>query len=79
MAPGRAQNITGAITRGDGAAGTSGHAYAPAAAADPTSELIDVQGTGNVVPEVGQSIAVAQQQAIQRMAEQIVGLMEKPW
>jgi hypothetical protein len=43
------------------------------------SELIDVQGTGNVVPEVGQSIASAQQQAIQRVAEQIVSLMEKPW
>ena len=43
------------------------------------SELIDVQGTGNVVPEVGQSIDSAQQQAIQRVAEQIVSLMEKPW
>jgi len=43
------------------------------------SELIDVQGTGDVVPEVGQSIASAQQQAIQRVAEQIVSLMEKPW
>jgi hypothetical protein len=43
------------------------------------SELVEVTGTGDVVPEVGQSIAVAQQQAIQRMAEQIVGLMEKPW
>jgi hypothetical protein len=43
------------------------------------SELIDVQGTGNVVPQVGQSIASAQQQAIQRLAQQIVSLMEKPW
>ena len=43
------------------------------------SEIADVSGTGNVVPEVGQSIATAQQQAICRMAEQIVGLMEKPW
>ena len=42
-------------------------------------EIADVTGTGNVVPEVGQSIATAQQQAICRMAEQIVGLMEKPW
>ena len=38
-----------------------------------------VTGTGDVVPEVGQSIATAQQQAICRLAEQIVGLMEKPW
>jgi hypothetical protein len=41
--------------------------------------LTDVQGTGNLVPEVGQSLAVAQQDAINRLAEQIVGLMEKPW
>ncbi|MGW8256664.1 MAG: LPS assembly lipoprotein LptE [Thermoguttaceae bacterium] len=43
------------------------------------SEIVDVQGTANVAPEVGQSIASAQQQAIQRVAEQIVSLMEKPW
>ena len=43
------------------------------------AEITDVTGTGNVVPEVGQSIATAQQQAICRMAQQIVGLMEKPW
>jgi hypothetical protein len=43
------------------------------------SEMTSVDGTANVVPEVGQSIATAQQQAICRMAEQIVGLMEKPW
>jgi outer membrane lipopolysaccharide assembly protein LptE/RlpB len=42
-------------------------------------EIADISSTGNVVPEVGQSIATAQQQAICRMAEQIVGLMEKPW
>ena len=43
------------------------------------AELVEVSGAGNVVPEVGQSIATAQQQAICRMAEQIVGLMENPW
>lgn len=42
-------------------------------------EIATVLGTGNVVPEVGQSITTAQQQAICRMAQQIVGLMEKPW
>ena len=42
-------------------------------------ELVSVTGTGNVIPEVGQSIATGQQKAIQRMAQQIVGLMEKPW
>jgi hypothetical protein len=42
-------------------------------------EMTTVEGTANVVPEVGQSIATAQQEAICRMAQQIVGLMEKPW
>jgi hypothetical protein len=41
--------------------------------------VTDVQGTGILVPEAGQSLAVAQQDAINRLAEQIVGLMEKPW
>ncbi|MCE5267888.1 MAG: LPS assembly lipoprotein LptE [Planctomycetaceae bacterium] len=43
------------------------------------AELVDVTGTGDVVPEVGQSIATAQQEAIVRIAKQIVGLMENPW
>jgi hypothetical protein len=43
------------------------------------SELIDVQGTGNLAPETGQSVEVAQQEAIQRVATQIVSLMERPW
>ena len=43
------------------------------------SELVDVQGTGNLVPEVGQSVETAQQDAIQSVAAQIVSLMEKPW
>jgi hypothetical protein len=42
-------------------------------------EVTDVGGTANVVAEVGQSIATAQQQAIHRVARQIVGLMEAPW
>jgi hypothetical protein len=42
-------------------------------------EIAEVTGTGNVVAEVGQTVATAQQQAICRIAEQIVGLMEKPW
>jgi hypothetical protein len=41
--------------------------------------LITLTGTGIAVPEFGQSIATAQQQAIDRMAEQIVSLMETPW
>jgi hypothetical protein len=43
------------------------------------SEIVDVSGRGDIVAEVGQSVATAQQQAICRIAEQIVGLMEKPW
>jgi Lipopolysaccharide-assembly len=43
------------------------------------AELADVTGTGDVVAEVGQSVATAQQEAICRIAKQIVGLMEKPW
>jgi hypothetical protein len=43
------------------------------------SEITDVTGTSNLVPEVGQSVATAQQEAICRVAKQIVGLMEKPW
>jgi hypothetical protein len=43
------------------------------------AEIADVTGTGNLVPEVGQSVATAQQEAICRIAQQIVGLMEKQW
>jgi len=42
-------------------------------------ELADVTQSAMLVPEVGQSLVTAQQQAIQRMAEQIVGLMEVAW
>lgn len=43
------------------------------------SELVDVTGTGDVVPEVGQSLATAQQDAICKLARQIVDLMEVEW
>ena len=43
------------------------------------AELTFVGGTGDVVAEVGQSVATAQQEAINHMAEQIVSLMEAPW
>jgi hypothetical protein len=38
-----------------------------------------VTGTTEVVPEAGQSIATAQMQAIQKLARQIVSLMEAQW
>jgi hypothetical protein len=38
-----------------------------------------VTGIGDYIPELGQSNATAYQQAINRVAVQIVSLMEKPW
>jgi hypothetical protein len=43
------------------------------------AELLAVNQTTNVIPEAGQSVATSQQQAIQRLAQQIVGTMEAPW
>ncbi len=43
------------------------------------SAAVDVSAASSVVPEVGQSIATSHQRAIQRLAAQIVSLMEKPW
>lgn len=42
-------------------------------------EVVSVAGHANLVPEVGQSVVTAQQQAIERVAQQIVGMMENPW
>lgn len=42
-------------------------------------ELTNVMATAEAMPEVGRSVAVAHQQAISRLAEQIVSLMERPW
>lgn len=44
----------------------------------PTS-MTTVSGNGIVVPEAGQSIATGHTQAIERIATQIVSLMEAPW
>ncbi|HUE74311.1 MAG TPA: LPS assembly lipoprotein LptE [Pirellulaceae bacterium] len=41
--------------------------------------LVNISQAAGFVPEGGQSLATAQQEAIQRMAEQIVGQMEAPW
>lgn len=43
------------------------------------NELLAVNQTSNLIPEAGQSVATSQQQAIQRLAQQIVGTMEAPW
>jgi len=42
-------------------------------------ELIGIDQSAILVPEAGQSVASSQQQAIERLAEQIVGTMETPW
>ncbi len=42
-------------------------------------ELVGMGQTSTLVPEAGQSVAIAQQQAIDRLAQQIVATMEQPW
>jgi len=42
-------------------------------------EVVGISSSASLVPEAGHSIATAQQQAIHRLAEQIVALMEAPW
>src|SRR3954468_11489205 len=42
-------------------------------------ELLAISQTSNLIPEAGQSVATSQQQAIHRLAQQIVGTMEAPW
>jgi hypothetical protein len=41
--------------------------------------LVAMSQTSNLIPEVGQSVATSQQQAIERLAQQIVSTMEAPW
>jgi hypothetical protein len=42
-------------------------------------ELVGIDQTATLIPEVGQSVVTAQQQAIERLAQQIVATMEEPW
>jgi hypothetical protein len=42
-------------------------------------ELVLISQTTNLIPEIGQSVATSQQQAIERLAQQIVSTMEAPW
>ena len=46
---------------------------------DVPAELVRIEAAANLVPEVGQSVTTAQQDAICKLAEQIVSLMERPW
>ena len=43
------------------------------------SQLVDIGARSDIVPEFGRSVASQQQEAIDRLARQIVGLMEAPW
>jgi hypothetical protein len=43
------------------------------------ADLAMLSSDGMLVPEYGQSVATAQLQSIQRLATQIVSLMESPW
>ena len=42
-------------------------------------DLVLINQISNLIPEVGQSVASQQQQAIERLAQQIVSTMEAPW
>ena len=51
---------------------------APTALALP-AEFLPAGNTSTLIPEAGQSVATAQQQALERLAQQIVATMEEPW
>jgi hypothetical protein len=42
-------------------------------------ELVPINQASALLPEAGQSVATTQQQAIERLAQQIVSTMEEPW
>ena len=42
-------------------------------------EIASVTGNANLVPEAGQSVVTAQQEAVESVARQIVGMLEHPW
>ena len=56
-----------------------GRVLTPEEAIPVPPELSTVVAETTLVPEVGQSLATAQQAALQRLAMQIVGMMENPW
>lgn len=67
-------NIQALVTWADrgGAVLATGAVPVPAAS-------VDVGQAAMLVPEYGRSVVSTQQEGIQRMARQIVGLMEEPW
>jgi Lipopolysaccharide-assembly len=51
---------------------------APGAPAPPPPTVL-VQSTGGFIPELGGSLTTAEKQNVDRLAVQIVAMMEKPW
>ncbi len=45
----------------------------------PAPEIVRLQAQGDFAPEVGQSLATADREAIERLATRIVEMMEEPW
>lgn len=45
----------------------------------PAPEIVKLQAQGDFAPEVGQSLATADREAIERLATRIVEMMEMPW
>ena len=56
-----------------------GIAVRPDGAVELPPEALSVTGASDMMAEAGQSVATAQQEAIHRVAEQIVAMMETPW
>jgi hypothetical protein len=51
----------------------------PPGAPPPPTDTVAVFSIGQLIPEIGQSNATAYQQNVERMAVQIVSMMEEPW
>jgi hypothetical protein len=52
---------------------------APLPGAPLPSPEVMVQSTGRMIPELGESLATAEKMNVDRLAVQIVSMMEKPW
>jgi Lipopolysaccharide-assembly len=59
--------------------GKPGDAPPPLAPIGATAPPVLVQSIGDFAPELGESMATAQKQNIDRLAVRIVSMMEKPW
>jgi len=51
----------------------------PPGAPPPVAKPVIIQTMATFIPEVGQSLTTAEQEEINRLARQIVSMMEKPW